>query len=272
MVRVGLIVWLAGGAPGAGAEGEALHQVLDEVLDLNVRDGQVYYAALKSQRGQLDRYVASIAAKPAAWDQWSDDSRAAFWVNAYNALVLETIVDHYPIRRRLADYPSDSILQVPGAFDGRRHRVVGESLTLDQIETTKIAAFGDPRLFLALGRGAMGSGRLRSEAYTAARLSDQLREATEEFVTTPRHLTVDRLGGRLIVCPIFGWRETEFAAAYADRSPLGEGRSPLERAILALLEPALLSSERTFLEANQFRLDYHPFDWRLNDLTGGRRD
>jgi hypothetical protein len=33
--------------------------------------------------------------------------------------------------------------------------------------------------------------------------------------------------------------------------------------------PHLFSSEREFLDANTFRMEYGTFDWRLNDLTGG---
>ena len=41
----------------------------------------------------------------------------AFWLNAYNALVLKTVVDHYPIPGASAGYPAKSIRQIPGAFE-----------------------------------------------------------------------------------------------------------------------------------------------------------
>ena len=68
-------------------------------------------------------------------------------------------------------------------------------MTLDEIEKTILAEFNEPRLSLALGRGAVGSGRLRSEAYTAARLPEQLEDIQAEFVTKQRLLKVDRAGG-----------------------------------------------------------------------------
>ena len=52
--------------------------------------------------------------------------------------------------------------------------MAGRTLTLDQIEQTILPTFADPRLFFALGRGAVGGGRLRSEAFTAAALERQL--------------------------------------------------------------------------------------------------
>ena len=43
--------------------------------------------------------------------------------------------------------------------------------------------------------------------------------------------------------------------------------SPLERAILALIEPHLVGSEAELLEKNTFKMTFQEFDWRLNDLS-----
>ena len=268
---VALLATVAGWRmPTAGATQPAATDGLDRLLDLYVRDGLVYYAALKLERATLDRYIDAVAGEPTGFRRWAPTAKAAFWLNAYNALVLRTVVDHYPIRGDSSIYPADSVRQVPGAFDGRRHRVVDRTLTLDEIEHTVLPEFHDPRLFLALGRGAVGSGRLRSEVYTAARLDEQLTTVVEEFAATPRHVTLDRLGQEVRVSPIFGWREPEFVAAYAARGWTESGRTPVERAILTLIEPALFPTERAFLTENAFTLRYQEFDWRLNDLTGGR--
>ena len=242
----------------------------DRLLDLYVRDGLVYYSALKGNRLALDRFVAAIADEPQGFVSWPIDGRKAFWLNAYNALVLETVLDSYPIRGSAPDYPSNSIQQIPGAFGRRTHEVAGRTLTLNAIETTVIAAFGDPRLFLALGRGAVDSGRLRSETYSGPSLEVKLEQVVAEFATTARHVTLDRFGRELRVSAIFGWREADFVTAQADRGWTASGRTPLERAILTTIAPKLFPSERAFLTENEFALQYHEFDWRLNDLTGGR--
>ena len=49
-------------------------------------------------------------------------------------------------------------------------------------------------------------------------------------------------------------------------------RTPIERAAAAMIYPYLFETEKEFLAANTFRLQYGTFDWRLNDLTGGRPD
>jgi len=251
-----------------------MHKPLDEILDLYVRDGLVYYRALKSERGKLDRYLASLNVDGSTYNRWSRDQQVAFWLNAYNAFVLETVIDQYPIRGRAPDYPANSIRQIPGAFEKLQHRVAGRSLTLDAIEKEILPAYKDPRVYLALGRGALGSGRLRSEAYSAENLETQLSNATAEFATRHKYIRVDPVSNRVLVSPIVSWREAEFIAAYANGksgdNALYASRSPIERAVLALIQPHMLPGEREFLQKNEFEVRYQDIDWRLNDLTGGR--
>lgn len=252
---------------------EALHRPLDQLLDINVRDGLVYYRALQSGRGALDRYVASLNVAPATYAGWSREQQMAFWVNAYNAIVLQTVIDHYPVRRKSADYPAGSIRLIPGAFDKTTHRLAGRSLTLDEIEKTVLPEFKEPRLYLALGRGALGSGRLRSEAYSGDRIAKQLDAVTEDFMARKQMITIDRANATISLTPILSWREADFIAAYdpGATGPLAE-RAPIERAVLTFIAPHLLPLEKEMMQKNAFRLTFHPFDWRLNDLTGGRPD
>jgi len=48
--------------------------------------------AARSDRGRLDRYIASLNAPSvvSGYPKWSDDQKKALWLNAYNALVLQT--------------------------------------------------------------------------------------------------------------------------------------------------------------------------------------
>jgi Protein of unknown function, DUF547 len=252
-------------APGT----ELLHRPLDEILDVNVRDGLVYYRALKGERGRLDRYIGSLNVPAATYEQWSKAQQMAFWVNAYNAVILQTVINHYPIRSRSTSYPANSIRQIPG-YEQVSFRAAGRGVTLEQLEKTILPTFKEPRLYLALGRGAVGSGRLRSEAYTGDRLDRQLADLQQEFVNDRQMLRIDRLAGEMSVTPIFSWREQEFIAAYDRPDPAFAQRSPIERAILSFIKPSLLPLEKEFVQQNAFKVKFHEFDWRLNDLTGGR--
>src|SRR5437588_9604018 len=104
MIRCGalpLIVALCLVAAPRAQDGQSLgaaRSSYDTILDLYVRDGFVYYRALKLERGKLDGFVASLAT--ASIDAASKEEQIAFWINAYNAFVLRTIVDSYPIAQR----------------------------------------------------------------------------------------------------------------------------------------------------------------------------
>ena len=265
VMAVGLVVE-APRAQDSSAEA-ARRRNLDQVLDLYVRDGLVYYRALKSDRRRLDAYLVAIAAAPIA--SAPRDEQVAFWLNAYDALVLRTVIDHYPIAQHSREYPARSIRQIPGAFESARHQVAGKSLTLDQIEQTVLPEFRDPRVFLALGRGAVGSGRLRSEAFAPETLEKQLAEVAAECTSHAQCVNVDRLQNQILISSIFSWRSKEFSDVYADKAPsVFSARSPIERAALAFIQPKLTTTEKEFLAGNGFKVEFSKFDWSLNDLTG----
>jgi len=245
----------------------ARRKALDQLLDLYVRNGDVYYRALKAERGKLDGFLNLVATASVA--KMSREEQIAFWLNAYDAIVLRTIVDHYPIQGHSPDYPAKSIRQIPGAFERLPHRVAGRTLTLDQIEKDVLPSFNDPRVFFAIGRGAVGSGRLRSEAFVPVRLEEQLSDVASECVQRGQCVQIDPETGKVNASAIFSWREKEFAAGYADKSPAAlANRSPIERAIVAFVYPKLLNAEKELVQKNTFEVAYKPFDWTLNDLTG----
>lgn len=243
-------------APGA----ELLHRPLDQILDVDVRDGLVYYRALKSERGRLDRYVASLNVPAATYQGWSKPQQMAFWLDAYNAFVLQLVINHYPLH--------GTIKQIPGAFDKTVWRAAGRAVTLDQIEKTILPEFKDPRLYLALGRGAVGGGRLRSEAYTGDRLEKQLADIQSDFVNDRHLYRLDRGANTISITPIVSWHDAEFVAAYDKNDPKLSQRSPIERAVIAFITPSLLPSEKEFVQKNEWKMAFMEMDWRLNDLTG----
>lgn len=228
--------------------------VFDQVLDTRVRDGYVYYRALKAERKGLDRYVASLATADVPRER---NDRIAYLINAYNAIVLQAVINHYP---------TQTLRAVPGTFDAP-HRVGGASLSLNQIEA-QLAGFGDPRIFFALGRGAADSGRLRSEIYTGDRLTKQLDEQLTECASRDRCIRVDPARSRVLANQIFQWHRKEFADAYASAPGT---RPPIERAVVAVASLHRLDAERNLLAADRFRVEYLPFDWSLNDLAQRRR-
>lgn len=268
LTRAGVVL-LAVASLLTPVRGADLHAPFDKILDIYVRDGHVYYRALQQERRNLDQYVKSLDVPAADVAAWSRAEQTAFWLNAYNALVLETVIDRYPIKGTALDYPANSVRQIPGGFDQRTFAVAGQQLTLDAIEKTILMPMGDARVLLALGRGAVGGGRLKSEAYRAERLDAQLDLAVKEFVTRTACFKVDRTNNTVVVSPLLGWRQDAFVASFQKSGERWVSRSPIEQALLGMASLWLFPSEREYLIQNTFQWSYGAYDWRLNDLTGG---
>src|SRR5687768_10549594 len=79
-------------------EVEPRHAAYDQLLDINVRDGLVYYRAVQGSRAGLNRYVASLGLPAAEFAKLSRDAQVALLINAYNAIVLQGVVQNYPIQ------------------------------------------------------------------------------------------------------------------------------------------------------------------------------
>lgn len=154
----------------------------------------------------LDEVVAGLAAlRPSGMP---DDARLAYWINLYNAVTLKVVLDHYPIAtvRHLAGPDT-------GPWQWKLVTVEGRELSLDEIENAVLRPeFAEPRIHFALNCAARSCPPLRAEAYTAARLDEQLEEQTTRFLGDPRETAVDD-EGRLVLSRIFDWYAEDFVKA-----------------------------------------------------------
>jgi len=95
-----------------------------------------------------------------------------------------------------------------------------------------------------------------------------------EFATDIRHIAIDHLNRLAGVSAIVGWREAAFVEAYdgqgASDGPFASAEPRRARRARAR-QPRLFSKRAGVSRGNTFKVKYLPFDWSLNDLTGGRR-
>lgn len=229
--------------------------------------GLVDYAALAQRREPLDRFVSQLAAvDPRQLEQSPKPAQLAFWINAYNALTLRVVLDHYPIRAgffRSLLYPANSIRQIPGVWDEIRFTVAGRERTLDEIEHQILRRrFHEPRIHFALVCAALGCPPLRREPYEERRLEEQLDDQVRRFLTDPRKFQWDEERRMLRISPIFRWFEEDFSGACPEG---GGGRS----AVLCFLQRYLPASQRRLLSSSSLRIEYLDYDWSLNDQSSG---
>lgn len=202
--------------------------------------GRVAYARWKADAADfaaLGKYVEQVGS--AKVDGKSEQARLAFYINAYNALVLKSVLDKWPV---------ESVIGVDGFFNKEQHRVAGQQMTLDDLEHNKIirVQFAEPRIHFVLVCAAVSCPRLRTTAMTADNLERELEAATREFV--PRATRV--AGDKVVTSQLFNWFKTDF-----------EKHSGTVAAYLARYadEPT-----RKKLGSGQMTIDFSEYDWAIN--------
>jgi hypothetical protein len=240
MRRVSLVVLcagLAGPAPSlaAGVPADA-RAAYARVLDRHVEDGRVDYVGLANEgRPDLEAYLDGVATAELPRDR---NARIGFYVDAYNALVLKSILEH--------DRPR-SVLDVDGFFDEAEHRVAQRKVTLDQLEKKLLDPHAeDPRTHFVLVCGAVSCPILESEPYAGTDMDARMERATRRYLASGFGAQVR--DGALFLSKIFDWYAQDFGG------PKG---------VLAFVRPRLPAPKRSKLpESPTVRfLDYN---WTLN--------
>ncbi len=240
-VALGLVVPAAAEPPDTAAWDRALHR--------HGRDGGVDYAALKADRGDLEAFLGSLAAVDP--ESLSRDDRLAFWINAYNAVVVHFVLERYP--------GIESVKAVDGFFSRFSYPVAGEERTLDEIE--KEARELDPRVHFAVVCASASCPDLRGEAYVGDRVDRQLEEQTASFLADrSKGLRYEVASGDLWLSSIFKWYAGDFTGGSTVVAFFARGR------VVDWIRPHLADRE---LAAALARTDptvrYMDYDWSLND-------
>jgi Protein of unknown function, DUF547 len=232
--------------------------------------GMVHYQALKANRQRLDMFAAALGTLTSAvYSNWSEKDQIAFWINAYNALTLEAIITHYPIRASLfrsALFPQNSIQQIPGVWDKLQFEVGGQKLALDHIEHQILRKqFNEPRIHMALVCAGKGCPPLRNEPYIGDRLDEQFTDQTKKFLAQQDKFRIDRSKGRVYLSPIFDWFGGDFLKTYGGKATPKAGRDTEEKAVLNFIAAHLEASDRDYLSTANYRVVYLDYDWSLNE-------
>lgn len=241
-----------------------------EILSRYVNErGLVSYEKLKANRQKLDSFTRSLAKlDPKEYEQWERTDKIAFWINAYNSLTLEAILNNYPIKSsffRSLRFPENSIRQIPGVWDKLTFSVMRQEMTLDSIEhDTLRAKFEEPRVHMALNCASMGCPALRKEPYTGADLSAQLDSQTTRFLNNPDKFRIDRAEKTVYLSPSFKWFGNDFVKKYGTEKKF-TGFSEAEGAVLNFVSAYLKPEDRSFLEKGGLSIDYLEYDWSLNE-------
>ena len=234
------------------------HGVWDDFLATNVvsqADGgnRLAYAKVsEADKKQLDDYLSYLSALRIS--DFSRDEQRAYWINLYNALTVDVVLDHYPV---------DSIRDIsisPGFFSigpwGKKLvRIEGEEVSLDDIEHRILRPiWKDPRIHYALNCASLGCPKLMPRAFTASNTDELLDQGARDFINSAHGARFDS-DRRLTASSIYDWFQEDFGGD--------------EAGVIAHLGLYARPTLKVKLEGIDEVYDFE-YDWTLNDVASAR--
>lgn len=199
----------------------------------HVAEERVDYATIKQSPQLLDSLISDIA----SMDLTTLDQTAlkAFYINSYNLLVINLVLQYYPI---------ESCQEVDGFFDQIKHLVAGDSITLDQIEKSRLKPMGDEKVHFALVCASLSCPPL--DAFTPENVGLSLKLIRDNYINSDKALVITE-DKRVLISRIFDWYEEDFLL-----------HASSIREYINFFRYKSLPKKR--------ELEYQSYDWTLNDL------
>ena len=211
-------------------------QEADRFLSKYVKDGLVDYRKVKQQMDEINALYQQIG--QASLEDADNMEKKAFYLNAYNLIV---------IRQIAAQYPVASPMDIEGFFDQQKHKVAGEMLTLDALEKQKLLqTYQDARIHFVLVCAAVSCPPLASYAFTADNLEQQMDERARLALNDAEFIRVNSGQKKVEVSQILDWYKSDF---------LREASSLL----------AYINRYRDKKIPASYELTYYEYNWQLNE-------
>lgn len=219
-------------------QGQGLQQFYQKVntfLNKYTMDGMVSYDKINKSLQEIEPIYQNIGAMDLS--NATDNEKMAFYINAYNMIVIYQVAKYYPLK---------SALDQSGFFDKVKHKVAGEMLTLNALEIIKLLRqYKDPKFHFALACAAKGCPKLASFAYLPDQLQKQLTERTKLSLNNDYFIRVDDQKKKVNISMIFKWYQKDFTM---------DGQSIIK----------FINTYRGKKIPESYQLDHYTYDWSLN--------
>jgi hypothetical protein len=249
--------------PVSGFSHDAFERLLRQHVDA---DGNVDFDRWHQSvpdRELLDSYLAAIgrfspAATPERFPRKSDE--LAYWMYGYNAYVIKSVLDHWPIKS-VTDVkaPIEAVTGL-GFFYRQRFYFGGTPLSLYAVENEEIRkAFHDPRIHFVLYCASGSCPVLRPELPTGEKLEQMLQEATVTFISDPQNVRVDHGKKKIVLSAIFEMYRSDFLRELTRRGLSSDG-GVLD--YVASVAPSSLQAELN--RAADYEVSFADYDWSIS--------
>lgn len=205
-------LWERWTANDPGSTASVDHAPWDRFLENYVREAPdgvnrlIYGDVGDEGRRALGDYITGLAALPIS--DYSRREQFPYWINLYNALTVDVVLDHYPVAT-IMDIDISPGWFANGPWGGKLVEVEGKALSLDDIEHRILRPiWKDPRIHFAVNCASIGCPNLMRAAFTADKAEAMLAAATRDYANHPRGARV--ADGKLYLSTIFSWYGDDF--------------------------------------------------------------
>jgi len=170
--------------------------------------GFVNYKGLVQDKSKLNDYTEDLSANPPQ-ENWSENEKLAYWINAYNAFTVKLIVDNYPLESIKDLNPTIAIPTVSTIWTKKWFQIGGEDFSLDRIEHKILRKeFEEPRIHFAVNCASFSCPPLRNEAFVAEKVDQQLDEQAKIFINDEVRNKITK--SKIEISQIFSWFKGDF--------------------------------------------------------------
>ncbi len=182
------------------------HQALDQFLTTYVIANHPsginrfrYADVNRRESKKLDKYIKRMAKLDPR--DYSRREQKAYWLNLYNALTIQNILQSYPIKSL-----ANSSIKRKNLV-----KVNGLKLSLEDIQNRILRPiWQDHKVIFGLSCATLGCPNIQNHAYTAINSSKLLKKSAREFINHPRGLEFDKR--EMQASRIFDWYSSDFGA------------------------------------------------------------
>lgn len=214
------------------------------------QSGMDYEGLRKNDFGVLTKLVDDLSKVDVGTLERNE--QLAFWINLYNISTVKLICDNYPTKS-IRELSTDPIVRL-NVFKKEIVPQGGRTMSLNDVENVKIReGFKDPRIHFAINCAAKSCPPMRREAFTGARVNEQLDDQTRVFFAGPGGAKITKSGGKasLTVTKVMDWFDDDF-------DKWGGG-------IVAFTKKYLAPDKRAQLEGAKVSVSFYDYNWDLND-------
>jgi hypothetical protein len=221
------------------------------------KNGNVDYAGLKGD-ADLDLFIQAL--KTADMTRFpvfkvkdektgvvteKRNAELVFWINAYNAHVLKTIADAYPV---------NNVGEIKNFDSAKTHVVAGKSWSLRELRQKVVGM--DSRALFALTDGTRSGPMLAPLSYRFATVNASLEDAVNTYINDSRNIEVSRIQNKVVMNDFFQSANEVFTK---------KGNPKKFEGVRTLL--ATYTNQRTnrsYFTTSDYQIDFRPGDKSLN--------